>query len=224
VQQFILEENLARFQRLLKTEPQRQTRLMLRGLILSTQRELALLNSAAFGAGRRFASAAQGDGVLRDKAAAARLRRDFETSARPYVLLDPRPGLHIVDINAAYAKATMTRARDIAGRPLFEVFPDNPDDPEADGVCNLLGSLATAAETRRAHAMAIQRYDIRDGEHRFVERYWRPVNTPLFDHEGRLLFLLHHVEDVTGERLAPSNCVDETSPSDLTSSQPWPAL
>jgi hypothetical protein len=32
-------------------------------------------------------------------------------------------------------------------------------------------------------------------------RHWRVVITPLFDEEGHLIYLLHHVEDVTDEVL-----------------------
>jgi len=45
--------------------------------------------------------------------------------------------------------------------------------------------------------MAVQRYDVRDPNGTFVERHWQPVNTPVHDHAGQLVFLLHHVEDVT---------------------------
>jgi hypothetical protein len=50
--------------------------------------------------------------------------------------------------------------------------------------------------------MAIQRYDIRDPDGQFVERYWQPVNTPIFDESGRLIYLLHWVEDVTEQVLS----------------------
>jgi hypothetical protein len=86
----------------------------------------------------------------------------------------------------------------IAGDRLFDVFPDNPDDPLADGVSSLFRSLTIATETGRRHTMAVQRYDVRDPDGRFVERFWQPENTPLFDEDGRLVALLHHVEDVTG--------------------------
>ena len=95
-------------------------------------------------------------------------------------------------------------APDVAGRPLFEVFPDNPADAESNGVANLYASLRTAAQTCRPHEMSVQRYDIRDGESRFVERYWRPVNTPMLDDDGMVVALLHHVEDVTEAVLSPS--------------------
>jgi hypothetical protein len=85
---------------------------------------------------------------------------------------------------------------------MFSVFPDNPDDPLADGVNNLYTSLCRAAETGQAHKMMVQHYDIRDLNGKFVERYWQPVNTPLVDQKGHLIYLLHHVEDVTNDVLS----------------------
>ena len=116
------------------------------------------------------------------------------------MLLDPGPGLRIVDINDAYAAATFTVRGDVVGKSLFDVFPDNPADPAADGVSNLFISLKTVTQTGEPHAMAIQRYDIRDPSGRFVERHWLPINRPIRNSAGRLVFLLHHVEDVTEQR------------------------
>jgi hypothetical protein len=117
----------------------------------------------------------------------------------PCMLLDPGPGLHIIGINEAYAKATMTAPADLRGQCLFDVFPDNPDDPLANGVANLYSSLTIAARHAEPHAMAIQRYDIRDRHGNFAERYWRPINTPLFDDNGVVLALMHRVDDVIVE-------------------------
>jgi hypothetical protein len=74
---------------------------------------------------------------------------DFDHWPHPYLLLDPAPGLVTVDVNAAYATATLTQRNDILGRSLFDVFPDNPDHPFADGVSNLNNSLKTVAKTGR---------------------------------------------------------------------------
>jgi hypothetical protein len=105
----------------------------------------------------------------------------------------------IVDINDAYAAATFTKKADIVGRSLFEIFPDNPDDALADGVSNLYASLRMVVQTGQPHAMAIQRYDVRDLQGRFVERHWQPINSPIHDQSGVLIYILHHVEDVTAE-------------------------
>jgi hypothetical protein len=126
-----------------------------------------------------------------------KFQESFETSSDLLLLLDPGPGLHIVDLTENYGKATMTNRANIAGEFLFSVFPDNPDQPSADGVYNLYVSLVTAAETGKPHAMAVQRYDVRDPTGRFVKKFWQPVNTPIFSEDGSLLYLLHHVKDVT---------------------------
>ena len=62
---------------------------------------------------------------------------------------------------------------------------------------NLYSTLRIVTRTGRPHVMAIQRYDIRDPNGQFVERHWQPINTPIHDNDARLIFLLHHVEDVT---------------------------
>ena len=72
----------------------------------------------------------------------------------------------------------------------------------ADGVSNLYTSLRHVVQNGQPHAMAIQRYDIRDQSNEFVERHWQPINTPIHDEDGHLIFLLHHVEDVTDQVLA----------------------
>ncbi len=65
-------------------------------------------------------------GTLRGLPGAVRRRTPISI-----MVLDPE--LSIVAVSDAYCKATMT-AREQIGRAaaLFEVFPDNPDDPTAD--------------------------------------------------------------------------------------------
>jgi len=193
MQRFILRQNLIRFRRLLAEEADEKMRLTLQSMLRSTQRELALLEAKSSG----VSSIAS----LKEHRSISEFRGEFEKSPHLYLVLDPRPGLHIVDVNDAYARATMIDRGGVCGEKMFNVFPDNPDDPTADGVSNLYDSLQTAAKSGRPHAMMVQRYDVRDPNGKFVERHWRPVNTPLLDERGRLIYLLHHVEDVTNEFL-----------------------
>jgi hypothetical protein len=44
--------------------------------------------------------------------------------------------------------------------------------------------------------MAVQRYDIKDVDGNWLERWWRAVNIPIFDAEMRLMYLLQQVERV----------------------------
>ena len=110
------------------------------------------------------------------------------------------PDFRIVVVSDAYLIATMTTRERILGRKLFDVFPDNPDDPTATGVRNLRESLNRVLEMRVPDAMAVQKYDIRKPESEggeFDVRYWNPVNSPVFGTRNEIAYIIHRVEDVT---------------------------
>jgi PAS domain S-box-containing protein len=122
----------------------------------------------------------------------------FENAPGLYLVLTP--DLTITAASNAYLRATLTVREQIMGRNLFEVFPDNPDDPAADGTRNLRASLQRVLSGGRADTMAIQKYDIRRPESEgggFEVRFWSPVNTPLLDAAGNVTHIIHRVEDVT---------------------------
>ena len=121
----------------------------------------------------------------------------FESAPGLYLVVDPT--FEIVAASDAYLAATMTERHDIVGGNLFDVFPDNPDDPSATGTRNLRASLDKVLRTGEPHAMPVQKYDIRKPRSEgggFEERFWSPVNTPVFV-DGRLTHIIHRVEDVT---------------------------
>jgi len=122
----------------------------------------------------------------------------FESAPGLYLVLTP--ALTIVAVSDAYLKATMTKREEILGRGLFEVFPDNPDDPAATGVRNLRVSLDRVLTHRVPDTMAVQKYDIRRPESEgggFEERYRSPVNSPVLGADGKIAYIIHRVEDVT---------------------------
>jgi signal transduction histidine kinase/DNA-binding response OmpR family regulator len=122
----------------------------------------------------------------------------FESLPGLYLILSP--DLTILAVSDAYLKATLTRREAIIGRKLFEVFPDNPDDPAADGVRNLHASLRRVLASKTADTMAVQKYDIRRPASEgggFEERFWSPMNSPVLSASGDLACIVHRVEDVT---------------------------
>jgi two-component system, cell cycle sensor histidine kinase and response regulator CckA len=123
-------------------------------------------------------------------------------------LFEAVPGLYLVlaadftiaAVSDAYLRATMTSRAAILGRGVFDVFPDNPDDPSATGERNLRSSLERVLSNRVADTMAIQKYDIRRPEDEgggFEERYWNPINAPALGADGEIAYIIHRVEDVT---------------------------
>ena len=122
----------------------------------------------------------------------------FEATPGLYLVL--RDDLTIAAVTDGYLRATMTTRCEIIGQHIFDVFPDNPNDQSATGVSNLRASLERVIASRRADAMAVQKYDVRKPESEggtFEERYWSPLNAPVLDDRGELLYIIHRVEDVT---------------------------
>lgn len=125
-------------------------------------------------------------------------QRLFEATPAPYLVVTP--DFTITAVNHAYLDVTSTRREDIIGKYMFEVFPDNPDDPKAHGVAALKASFERVLQSRATDIMAVQKYDIRRPAERgggFDARYWSPVNTPVLNDAGQVAYIIHRVEDVT---------------------------
>src|SRR2546425_11446398 len=122
----------------------------------------------------------------------------FESEPGLYLVLTP--ALTIVAVSDAYLKATMTKREEILGHGVFEVFPDNPDDPTATGGRNLKASLDRVLTNRVPDTMAVQKDDIRRPGSEgggFEERHWSPVNSPVFGPDKKVVYIIHRVEDVS---------------------------
>jgi signal transduction histidine kinase len=128
--------------------------------------------------------------------------RAFETVPDSYIVMSPE--LVILTASNAYLADTLKRREDLVGRYLFDAFPDNPDAPEANAVRNWRASLELVIATGKPHQMAPQHYDVLDPQRPgyFVERHWLPRNTPVFDEQGQLRYIIHSSVNVTEEVLA----------------------
>ncbi|MEU2285755.1 SpoIIE family protein phosphatase [Streptomyces sp. NPDC013178] len=109
------------------------------------------------------------------------------------------PALVFADANDEFLRLAGRERDQVIGHHLFEVFPNNPNNPSADGMRNLEASLHRVLSTGERDAMALQRYDVespdRPGE--WEERYWSPVNAPVYGPDGSVVLLVHRVEEVT---------------------------
>src|SRR6266851_3229818 len=122
----------------------------------------------------------------------------FESAPDLYLVLDPN--LTILAASDAYLRATITEREKIVGLGFFEVFPDNPDDPNVTGLTNLRASLARVLQSRAIDAMPVDRFDIRGPRSeggKFEERYWGAVNSPVLGKGGEILYVIHRLEDLT---------------------------
>ncbi|MDQ3112351.1 MAG: ATP-binding protein [Bacteroidota bacterium] len=119
----------------------------------------------------------------------------FESVPGLFLVLDP--AFKIFAASNAYLDASMTAREKVEGRIVFEVFPDNPEDANANGVAMLKRSLEKVLENKVPHTMDILQHDVRRPDGTFEERTWKPFNSPVLDEAGEVRFIIHRVEDVT---------------------------
>jgi signal transduction histidine kinase len=122
----------------------------------------------------------------------------FESLPGHYLVMSPR--FVIVAVSDTYLAATRAVRESVLGKHIFEAFPDNPGDPSASGSRNLRASLERVVASGEVDFMAVQKYDIRLPESEgggFEERFWKPADYPVKGRDGRLLYIVHTVEDVT---------------------------
>ncbi|MCL7424802.1 PP2C family protein-serine/threonine phosphatase [Streptomyces sp. YS415] len=110
------------------------------------------------------------------------------------------PELVYVDANEDFLRLAGRTREQVVGRYIFDVFPENPNEPAAAGMRETRESMQRAVATGERDTMALLRYDIEDPQRpgHWQEHYWSPVNAPVLDDKGEVVLLVHRVEEVTG--------------------------
>ncbi|UGB39023.1 PAS domain-containing protein [Frateuria soli] len=122
----------------------------------------------------------------------------FEHAPTACMVLDRE--FRYVRANRAYLRITASPWDALEGRRLFDVFPDDPDDPARQGAGMLRASLERVLATGEADTLALIPYRVpRHTDHGVVlqDRYWSATHTPLFDQHGNVAWIVQRTEDVT---------------------------
>src|SRR5688500_5324368 len=125
----------------------------------------------------------------------------FDASPNPYMVLDRE--LRYVAANTAYLQVTASRVEDLVGRHLFDVFPNDPENPDNQNARRLRESLRRVLASRAPDVLAFIPYRVpaaRDGGVIVEERLWSATHTPILDDAGEVRFILQHTVDVTDLR------------------------
>jgi PAS domain S-box-containing protein len=122
------------------------------------------------------------------------IQRLFGTLPGLFLIVKADADFTIAGASDAYLKATFTDAG-IFGRKLFDVFPANPDDLHGISVKNATASFRQVMATGQPHVMEPMRYDVRlPGQNTYEERYWTATNSPVFDAQGEVEYLIQTAE------------------------------
>jgi PAS domain S-box-containing protein len=115
--------------------------------------------------------------------------------------IDP-PVFTIVAATAVYVKLTGIKKENLIGKGLFDVFPSNPYDPADQGAKNLLNSLSEVLKNKSLHSIARHRFDSKDANGIFTEKYWSFTNSPVLSSDGEVAYIIHTTEEITDQVLA----------------------
>ena len=109
------------------------------------------------------------------------------------------PDLEYADANEDFLQLAGRTREQLLGRYIFDVFPENPNDPAAAGMRETRESMLRVVATGERDTMALLRYDIEDRERpgHWVEHFWSPVNAPVLDPDGNVVLIVHRVEEIT---------------------------
>ena len=115
-------------------------------------------------------------------------RKMFDNILTPYMVMDRR--FYIVYANPAYLEMVERKLEDIIGRYVFDNFPDTEERVEIirSAMVRTLNGETTRMERQSYH------FESADGSTR--TRCWQCVQTPYFNSDGEVAYIIHHAEDV----------------------------
>ncbi|WP_426752296.1 response regulator [Myxococcus sp. Y35] len=122
----------------------------------------------------------------------------FDASPNPYMLVDRE--LRYVAANQAYLRITASTLDRLVGRYLFEVFPNDPDNPDDEATRQLRDSFLRVLERRVPDILALIPYRVPLQTDQGVVseyRYWSATHIPLLDSAGEVAYILQHTVDIT---------------------------
>ncbi|WP_081292948.1 ANTAR domain-containing protein [Mycobacterium colombiense] len=101
-------------------------------------------------------------------------------------------------LNGPYEAISLRGRDEMLGGFVADVFPENPDDPQASGLELLAASVESALGRNGTDVMPIMRYDITDPHDPdvFLPKLWTARNLAVHDGDGAI-GVLHQVAEIT---------------------------
>ena len=119
--------------------------------------------------------------------------RLFNSVPGAYLVLDNE--LKVIAITDELAEAMQVDRKVSLGRFIFDVLPDDPNDPTGFEVWQ--ASLLKVLETGNPDFMPVVKYAIQRRDGGFTEKFWLPSNTPVLGRSGEVEYIIHRTEEVT---------------------------
>lgn len=124
---------------------------------------------------------------------------DFKTifEGMPGLYLVLSTDLHILAMSDAYATATSTNRKATIGKHFEAVIQNYSKEEAFNTISNFQISIQYVLQHKSTHTMPLQRYDTKNIAGDFKEKYWSPINKPILNKNGEVIYIIHRIEDVT---------------------------
>ncbi len=133
----------------------------------------------------------------------------FEGLPGLFLIIAPDKDYTVLGASKEYFKAMGLKKEDAAGKPLFKVFPPNPDDPDASANNLIDVSIKNVLKTKVKDQMAVVKYDVKlPGSEKLEVHHWSASNAPVLNEKNEVLYIIHQAENVTAKILAEKKAAD----------------
>lgn len=137
-------------------------------------------------------------GQIRHMVSRQKIIQIFKASPTPTSIIKADdPAFTFVEVNDAYTAMTQTFEKEIIGKSLFQIFPENPKEAKPTGVERLRNSFRKVIAEKQEDKMEAIRYDIMLDDGKFKQIYWEVINTPVFDEKGDVELIINSATNIT---------------------------
>ncbi len=122
----------------------------------------------------------------------------FQSIPLPTLVLSPiGPDHRVLDVNRAFKQILDDSPDNLIGKPFFELFPGDPDNPHDRQAQRQKQSLDYVSHEGKPDDVGVQNFDLPNPNTGELETYWYQIsNIPVVD-EGEITAIIHTVRDVT---------------------------
>jgi two-component system, OmpR family, sensor histidine kinase VicK len=131
----------------------------------------------------------------------------FEKSPGSLLVKADAPRFTIVAASDAYLQVTSVKREDVLGRGFFEVFPDGHNDPTDETTARNV--FTKVIKTGENVDVPVYRFDaLNPLTNQPEERHWSCSNIPITGPDGKVVYILNTVIDISGEVKAKEAAVE----------------
>jgi len=122
----------------------------------------------------------------------------FEKSPGSLLVKADFPRFTILAASDSYLTITSSTRESIVGKGFFEVFPEDKDNYDNNTVARNV--FTSVAQTGQKVDVPNYRFDVYNEETKnYEKRYWSCSNTPIFNRENTVAYILNTVVEITAE-------------------------